>query len=37
MRTRDARHGGEIALHEVEFVAMVHGQAARPIGGLGVF
>ena len=33
----DARHGREFALHGIEFVAVMHGQAARPVGVLGVF
>ncbi len=33
----DARHGRQLALHGVELVAVMHGQAARPVGVLGVF
>ncbi len=32
-----ARHGGELALHGVQFVAVMHGQPARPVGVFGIF
>ena len=32
-----ARHGGELALQRVEFVAVMHRQSARPVGAPGVF
>src|SRR6185437_15919927 len=32
-----ARHGGQVALQRIEFVTMMHGQTARPLGILGIF